>query len=272
MKTILSGFGTITGATYPVKALSLFWRYPQLWGYITVPVIVNLIVAIAIYGGFLFFGFEFINDLQNDLITWFNQLIADLPQWLSVLQYVLVFVVFLLRILLTIIALVVTGFALTQFGVLLGAPWYGKLSEQLEKIRTGKVEIIEISIINDIGRAILYELKKLFLIVIIGIPLGIISFFPGLGTTIFTIGWFLLTTTIIGLDFLDSTLERRRFKFRRKLRILFTSLPASGSFALVCVFLVSIPLINLFTIPLCVASGTLFVCDRILPKLNESKR
>ena len=102
--------------------------------------------------------------------------------------------------------------------------------------------------------------------------MGIISLFPGLGTTLFTIGWFFLTTTIVGLDFLDSSLERRRFKFRRKLQILFSSLPASGSFALVCVFLISIPLINLVTIPLCVASGTLFICDRVLPKLRNEER
>ncbi len=38
--------------------------------------------------------------------------------------------------------------------------------------------------------------------------------------------------------------------------------------------LISLPLLNLITIPLCVASGTLFFCDRvltgILPQLNES--
>ena len=171
---------------------------------------------------------------------------------------------------LTIILLIATGFILTQFGVLLGAPWYGQLSEQLEKIRTGKVEIIEVSIVRDIGRAILYELKKLVLIAMVGIPLIIINFFPGIGTIVSTIGSFTLTATIVCLDFLDSSLERRRLKFRNKLAIVFRSLPASGSFALVCVVLISIPLINLVTIPLCVASGTLFVCDRVLPKLEKN--
>ena len=267
MKRILGGFGTIAGATYPFKALKLFLKHPKLRGYIVMPIVVNLIIAIAIYGGLLFFGWEFLDNIQKDLTLWSNQLIANLPLWLSFLQYGVVTIVVLLRIVLTIIALIVTGFILTQFGVLLGAPWYGQLSEQIEKIRTGTVEIIEVSIVRDLGRAILYELKKLVLMAIIGFPLAIMSFFPGLGTTVFTIGWFLLTATIVGLDFLDSTLERRRFKFRRKLQIFFSSLPASGSFALVCVFLISIPLVNLVTIPLCVASGTLFICDRVLPRL-----
>ena len=269
MKRIFGGFGTLAGATYPFRALRFFFKHPKLWGYITVPIIVNLVLAIAIYGSFLFFGLEFIADIQINLTTGFDKLIADLPAWLGFLEYLIVSVAYLLRLLLIVVALIVTGFVLTQFGVLLGAPWYGKLSEQLEKIRTGSVEIVEVGIVRDIGRAILYEFKKLVLIAIIGLPLGVISFFPGLGTTIFTIGWFVLTTIIVGLDFLDSALERRRYKFRRKLKILFTSLPASGSFALVCVLLISIPLVNLVIIPLCVASGTLFVCDRVLPKKDR---
>ena len=268
MKRILGGFGTVAGAFYPLKALRLFWQHPELWSYITIPILVNSIIAIALYGGLLFFGFEFIGELQTDLTIWFDRLLTNLPSWLNFLQYGLLGLAFLLRLLLVVIALILTGFALTQFGVLLGAPWYGKLSEQIERVRTGAVEIVEVNILQDLNRAILYELKKLILMAIVGIPLGIVSFFPGLGTTISTIGWFVLTATIVGLDFIDSTLERRRFKFRRKLGILFRSLPASSSFAIICVFLISIPLVNLVTIPLCVASGTLFVCERVLPKLR----
>lgn len=265
IKKVLGGFGTIAGATYPLRAFILFLRYPKLLGYIFIPIILNLIVAIALYSGLLFFGLEFITEIQLDISTKLSQLIATFPAWLSVLHYGISGLILLLRFFLTIILFVATGFILTQFGVLLGAPWYGQLSEQLEKIRTGNVEIIEVSLARDLGRAILYELKKIVLTIIVGIPLLIINLFPGIGTLIVTAGWFSLTTTIIGLDFMDSALERRRLKFRRKLNLVIKTFPASASFALVCFFLISIPLVNLFTIPLCVASGTLFVCDRVLP-------
>ncbi len=270
MQRVLGGFGTIAGATYPLRAIITFWQNPHLWGYIVIPISVNLVVAIALYTGLFWFSSEIITDIEVSISNGLNQLISDLPSWLGILQDLVSGLIWLLRFLLIIVLLIATGFILTQFGVLLGAPWYGKLSEQLEKIRTGKVEIVEVSPITDISRAILYELKKLVLIAVVGIPLLILSFFPGLGTIVSTIGYFSLTTTIVGLDFLDSSLERRRFKFRQKLAILCSSLPASGSFALVCVALISIPLINLVTIPLCVASGTLFFCDRILAKLNNT--
>ncbi len=266
---IIGGFGTIAGATYPLRALKIFTRNPKLFKYIIVPIIVNIIIAITLYSGLLFFGFQFVDEIQTDLSLWLNQIIADLPQWLEFLSYSVSLLVFLIRFILIIILLIATGFILTQFGVLLGAPWYGQLSEQLETIRTGKVEIIEIHILKDLGRAILYELKKLVLIAVVGIPLLLFSLFPGVGTLVSTIGSLALTVTIVCLDFLDSTLERRRLKFRKKLRIVLKNLPASGSFGLVCLGLISIPLLNLVTIPLCVASGTLFVCDRILPKMGD---
>lgn len=266
IKKILGGFGTLDGATYPFKALMTFINNPRLIKYIAIPIAVNLVVAIALYSGLLYFGWQIVDGIQGDLTTWLNQLIDNLPQWLGFLSYGVVGLLAIVRILLAIVLLIATGFVLTQFGVLLGAPWYGQLSEQLEKLKTGKVELIELNIVRDLGRAILYELKKLILIALVAIPLLAINFFPGVGTIISSIGSFTLAVTIVCLDFLDSCLERRRLKFRQKLGIVLKSLPASASFGLVCLGLISIPLVNLITIPLCVASGTLFICDRLLAK------
>ena len=262
-KKFLSGFGALDGATYPVKALVTFIKNPQLIKYIAIPILVNIVVAVALYSGLLYFGWQIVDEVQVDVSTWLNQLIASLPQWLGFLGYTMTGLIVILRLFLVIILLVATGFLLTQFGVLLGAPWYGQLSEKLEKYRTGKVELIELNIVNDLGRAILYELKKLVLIALVGIPLLLVNFFPGVGTVISSIGSLILTTTIVAMDFLDSCLERRRLKFRQKLKTVFKCFPASGSFGLVCLGLISIPLVNLVTIPLCVASGTLFICDRL---------
>jgi len=260
---ILGGFGTLDGATYPIKALIAFIKNPQLLKYIVIPILVNIVVAIALYSGLLYFGWQIVDGVQGDLTIWINQWIANLPQWLGFLTYLASGLILIIRFLLIIMLLIATGFVLTQFGVLLGAPWYGQLSEQLEKYRTGKVELIELDLVSDLGRAILYELKKLVLIAAVGIPLLLINLFPGIGAVISGVGSFTLTTIIVSMDFLDSCLERRRLKFRQKLKIVLKSLPASGSFGLVCLGLISLPVINLVTIPLCVASGTLFICDRL---------
>lgn len=189
-----------------------------------------------------------------------------LLQWFSALPgETLGFFVFLLRVVLTIVLLLLTGFVLLQFGVLLGAPWYGKLSEEIEILKTGQLRTVHVGFFTEIGRAISYELNKLFLTLTFGLPLLLLNFVPGIGTLAATIGGIILADTIVCLDFLDSAVERRRPSFRQKLGIITRSLPGSAGFALVCFGLVSIPFVNLLAIPICVAAGTLFFCDRILP-------
>jgi CysZ protein len=264
MRKALSGFGLLAGATYPFRVLGVFRRTPRLWSYVAVPILMNVIVGVALYAGLLFFGWDSVTHVMDSLTHWIDSLITSLPKWLSILDYLIIGIGWLLRLLLVLGLLLFTGFLLVQFGVLLGAPWYGQLSEQLEELRTGQLHIVEVGIVRDIGRAILFELKKLVLAAGVGIVLLLLNLVPGIGTLAATAGGLALATTIVCLDFLDAPLERRRLPFREKLRIVFRSLPASASFGLVCFGLVSVPLLNLLTIPLCVASGTLFFCDRLL--------
>ncbi|MGK7930540.1 MAG: EI24 domain-containing protein [Microcystaceae cyanobacterium] len=268
MKQLVTGFGFFSGVSYPLATLKVLLKNPQCISYVIIPVLVNVVLAIFFYGIFLYYGWQVTQNWLIDLTLWFEAFIDSLPQWLDFLTYFWVALFLILRLLVGVIFLGVTGFIFAQFGVLLGSPWYGKLSEKLEQLRTGTVTIIEVGIIKDIWRAIAFELKKLILSIFIGIPLLLCNLFPGIGTLISTIGGITLTATLTGLDFLDAPLERRRFPFHQKIKLLWLQFPSSAGFSLVSLFLISIPLINLITIPICVASGTLFFCDRILPTLN----
>ncbi len=271
MRQVLGGFGLLAGATYPFRALAVFRRKPYLWRYTIIPILLNFVLGICLYGGLLFFGWQAVQNLTISLSNWLDNLIVNLPAWLGVLEYLIIGLGFLLRLLLAVVLLFLSGFLLTQFGVLLGAPWYGQLSEQLEEICTGQLHSIEVGIVRDLWRAVLFELKKLVLAAIAGVVLLLLNLVPGIGTIASMVGGLTLTATIVCLDFLDPPLERRRLRFRAKLAIVFRSLPASASFSLVCLGLISIPFLNLLTIPLCVASGTLFFCDRVLPKQLSTK-
>lgn len=267
--------GLVAGATYPLRALVLLSQTPRLWTYVLVPILVNLVVGVGLYLGLLVPGMRGVDDLVAKLAIWLTAVIANLPAWLSFLTYVAVGLGFLLRVVLVAGLLVAIGFLLVQFGVILGAPFYGQLSEQLELIKTGKLPPAEkltlFTVARDISRAILHELKKLVLMISVGLPLLFLNLLPGFGTALASIGGIALAATIVCIDFLDAPLERRRLRFRQKLAAIRDSLPASGSFALVCLGLISIPLLNLLAVPLCVVSGTLFFCDRILPRFNQEK-
>ncbi len=246
----------ISGATYPFRAFGALARRPGLWGYVVIPILVNFLVGGLLYGGLLYGGLQRIDTLVDD----------------SALGLVFGG---LLRVLLIIGLLLVIGFLLVRFGVVFGSPWYAKLSERLEQERTGAAPPAEpltfAGISRDIGRALLFELKKLLLVIAIGLPLLLLNLVPVAGQILATVGGIALGATIACLDFLDGPLERRRMRFRDKLRLIRRSLPASAGFGLVCLGLVSIPFVNLLSIPLCVTAGTLLFCDRIWAHLSGKK-
>ena len=259
----------LAGFTYPFRAFTLIWQTPKLWSYVLVPVGLNFIIGIGLYLSLLFPSLAGIDVLVADLSVRFNAIIATFPAWLSFLGVLTVAFGWLLRVLLVSGLLLIIGFLLVQFGVILGSPWYGKLSEQLELLRNGQLPAEEpMNLRNsfrDIQRAIAFELRKLQILLSIGIPLLLLNFIPGVGSILSSLGGVALGATIVCLDFLDAPLERRRRPFQEKLEIIWASLPASASFGVVCLGLVSIPLLNLLAIPPCVTAGTLFFCDRIWP-------
>jgi CysZ protein len=265
----LSGCGLLTGASYPFRILIFFKQNPSLWSYIIIPLILNLILGIFFYLQLLSWEAEFFEILTLKGMEWLNQIALNLPYWLQNLDIIFIFLIEFFKLLLGLILLVLTGFILAQVGFLLGMPWYSKLSEKIESIKLGKITIVEVNFLTEIKRALFYELKKIILLVFIGLPLFLCNFLPGFGTLIATIGGLSLTAILTCLDFWDQPLERRRLGFRDKLGLIAKSFPSSAGFGYMCLFLISIPLLNLVTIPLCVAAGTLFVCDRLLPRYGS---
>lgn len=247
----------LAGVAYPFRALAVIRQMRQLWGYIIIPILVNIVVGVLLYAGLLYAGWQ-----------WIDGLLAGLPQWAVVFEV-------LLQVLLLLLLLVVIGFVLLQFGVILGAPWYSQLAEKLERHYLGDHNIPSASgaltIMRDIWDALGFEVKKLLLLIGVGVPVLLLNFVPGAGTVLATIGGLGLATTINCLDFFDSSLSRRRLSFRTKLAIVRRCMPASGAFGLVSVGLVSIPLINLLAIPLCVTAGTLFFCERIWSRMQAGE-
>lgn len=249
--------GPLAALSYPWQALKLLARTRRLWKYVFIPLLLNFVLGLLLYLGLLYSGWQAI-----------DRIVADWEAWGALIAW-------LLRVLLIVALLVSTSFILVRFGVILGSPWYSKLSAELEGLRTGK-PVLDTPfswkiVLRDIGRAIGYELKKLLILIGIGLPSLLLNFVPVIGQILVTIVSFTLGSLISCLDFFDSTLERRLLGFRQKLKIVWNTLPASAGFGLICFLLVSIPIVNFFTIPICVAAGTLFVCDNALPSLGKAK-
>lgn len=155
---------------------------------------------------------------------------------------------------------------LVRFGVVIGSPFYSRLSELIEEQLRGVTRTTSPTspafIAYDLFRALLFELKKLIFLLAFGIPALLLNVLPGVGTMLGTAAWIAIGVTITCLDFFDPPLERRRLSFRAKLSYIRHHLPASAGFGLICLGLVSVPFFNLLAVPVCITAGTLFFCER----------
>lgn len=263
----------LAGVTYPLEAVLLLLRSPRLLSLVIMPIVVNTILGGMLYVGVLVPGWQFISQFSTGLPAGTATWIATLPPWLSqLLGWVPAGVGVLddlLQGVLAIALLIILGLLLVQFGAIVGAPWYGNLAEQVERHRMGQLPNGTMNLeraLQDVGRAIAFQGKKLVVFAIVAPLLLIFNVLP-LGGLVASTGWLTLAIVLILLDFIDPPLERRRLSFRAKLGIVQQTFPASGTFGFVCLWLVSIPFLNLLTVPLCVVAGTLFCCDYALPKL-----
>lgn len=238
----------LAGVLYPFRAIGLINRNRRLWGFVLVPILVNIVVGLLLYVGLYAAGLQAI-----------DRIIAGEGFWLGLLGG-------LLQLILVLALLLGVGWLMVRFGVVLGAPWYGQLSEQLEALLTGRAPpqsaLTVANIAYDIWRALQFELKKLSLALPIGLTLLLIGFIPVVGQIVATVGGIILGATVACLDFFDAPQERRRRRFREKLALIRRTLPASAGFGLVAFGLVSIPFLNLLAIPLCVTAGTILVIER----------
>lgn len=235
--------GFVRGFTAPGRALAMLRRERDLRRYVYLPVLVNVVVGVVLYGLLLVAGLGAIDDL-----------IARVDFGAAILEAIL-------QVLLIVALLVAISFVLVRFGVVLGAPWYGRLSEEIEARRgvdrpdpagTGLGRVA-----RELGRAVRFEAQKLLLVIAIGLPLLALNLVPVAGQIAAVIGGSALGALVACLDFFDGPLERRRRGFGQKLGFVRRALPASAGFGLVCALLLAVPALNLVSIPVCVTAGTL---------------
>lgn len=257
----------ICSIAYPWQAFRLLTRTPRLWGYVITPILLTLGLALLLYGGLLPLAWQGVGTLTQSALVPLLGWIERLPNWLEGLGAVLTGFAVLVRVLATIVLFWLLGLVLTQLSVLLGSPWYGRLSEVLEQERIPE-QFQQLppspGFWSDLLRAIQFEGKKLFLTAIVFLMVLGLQFLPFAGQILGTVLSLLWGALLTCVDFWDGPLERRRYPFRRKLAWILGQFPGNLTFGLLCNLLISIPLVNLVTIPLCVAAGTLLVCDRLV--------
>jgi CysZ protein len=235
------------GITYLPRAAHVLASNRFLWKYVAGPLALNLVVGGALTVVLVGLGWQGVDHL-----------LAMAPDWLAAVGPVL-------RVVLAGLVLYGVGLLVGRVGVVLGAPFYAALAERIELMNMSAEDLPDRhgGILTEIGRAFLFELKKLAMVLGVGALALAANLVPVAGQFAGLVAGGGLAVLLVCLDAFDPPLERRRYRFRQKVGVVFKNLPIALGFGIPAAFLAGVPFLNLLAFPLIMAAGTLIYCERL---------
>lgn len=235
-------------------------KKPSLRPYMVVPLIANVVlfsVAAYLVG---MYAYEWIASWTTavDLWSWLDWLEPYINQTLAALKWIIFAAIILLL-------LFVMGSTFTMFTHTLIGPFIGILGEKAEQeLHTPTYP--QHSIGQIAARSIAREFRKLIYWLVRAVGLGVVSlilyFIPVVNAAVPVI-WFMFGAWIMAMQYLDVPADNNGKSFPEVLQLLRDNRVAAMSFGAVIMALTSIPLVNLFIIPVAVCGGVVFWVKKI---------
>ena len=186
---------TFTGLTSHLHAIRLLAQVPHIRRLAVIPFLINSVLFVVGVPLVVWWAIGFVDSLIGDGVWWLDALTV-------VAQVVATLVV-------TIAAL----FLFTLIGTIIAGPFNGPLSEAVERYERERrgiamEAIAQRGIVRDAGRAILYEIGRLFTFLLVYPLIFATQFIPLVGTVVQPVLAFLYTAFVLSVDFSDPTLDR----------------------------------------------------------------
>jgi CysZ protein len=234
----------LSGALYFLRGVRLIFA-PGIRVYVLVPLLVNILLFSAL----IYFGAA----QFRELLDWL------LPDWLDWLRW-------LLLPLFVLITLVIVFFSFSLLGNLIAAPFNGLLAEAVEchltgtPIPSGGIK----TMILDLGRTLLSELRKLGYIVLRGIPVLLLFVIPGLNLAAPFV-WILFGAWMLAISYVDYPMANHGLSFPEQRRQLARHRYLALGFGGAAMAALAVPLVNFLVIPAAVAGATILWVERLEP-------
>lgn len=248
--------GFLQGINYLVRGFGFLLKTPKLWLWAIFPTIINL----AILGLMITVFIHYYSDIYAWLSSHIGRFTLENPNtWylhvLSSLLFVANFLFQALLILVSLILLLITSYALS---FIIAGPFNDALSERVEILLTGTKTppFTFVKFFGDLIRTIKIESIKAIILISLPILLFVFNFLPAIGGPLYVILTFIFGAWDLGFSYSDLPYGRRaapfseRFKFARKN---FWSLVGLGIGFVIPFFSL------IFTAPLVVGGTILFI-------------
>lgn len=244
----------LKGVDYLTEGLRLA-RLPAIRPFVWVPLIINMVLfSFATYYGVRWI-YEVVQglDFNYDFVSWLDWLepivagLAGFFGWILIVAGVL-------------LVLFVVGSMFTMATHVLASPFLGLLAEKVEaSIHTPSFK--EQTLSQLAMRTILRELRKLFYWLSRAAVLAVITlilwFIPGLNV-INPIVWYVFGAWVMAMQYVDITADNNGVSFPELLALLRRHRWEAFGFGGAVMLVTSIPVVNLFVVPVAVAGGVVF--------------
>jgi CysZ protein len=228
-----SGFG------YFFYGLELAFA-PRIRRFIILPLLANLLLV----GGALYYLFSHLNG-------WIDNWVGQLPEFLSWLSY-------LLWPLLALTIIATFSYFFSTLANFIAAPFNGLLAEKVEEALTGQKVNDEgiATVLKDVPRVLAREWRKLLYVLPKVIGLFILLLIPALGQTLGPVLWFIFTAWMLAIQYCDYPFDNHKVPFNDMRNTLKQNQAKAYTFGAVVSIFTSIPILNLFVMPIAVCGAT----------------
>jgi len=231
------------GAALPGRGLTLILRNPRLLMLGLLPAL----IAGIVYSAALFFLIDFLPELSG-AVTWFADDWAEGGRDL---------IRVLAGIALLGVAVLLGILTFTAVTLLIGDPFYERISELVEDRFGGVADQVEVGLLRSLRRSLVDSLRLIGLSILIGIPLFLLGFIPVVGQTVVpvtggAVGGWMLAVELTGAPF-----QRRGQRLRHRRAALRANRPLTLGFGVAVFLCFLIPLGAILLMPAAIAGATL---------------
>lgn len=233
------------GFAYLIQGFRILFQ-PGFRLFLFVPVTVNiaLFVLLIMWAKSMFSG-------------WMGYLMSWLPEWLAFMEWFF-WLVYVIAIVMTIF------YGFVAAANLLGAPFYGYLSELVEKQldkQVGEQAFSWKELIAMIPRTVVREFQKIMYYLPRIIGLLLLGFIPGINALV-AIAWIIFSAWMMAIQYLDYPADNNGLSFPNMRKYLGHHRSAAFGFGLLTFGFSLIPILNLVALPAAVCGATVFWVER----------
>ncbi len=213
---------------------------PGIRQFVLLPLIANIVLV----GGALFYLFA-------NLDLWIEQMIGQLPEFLSWLSY-------LLWPLLVLTILATFSYFFSTLANFIAAPFNGLLAEKVEEHLTQQKvnEDGMLAVLKDTPRILAREWRKLIYVLPKALGLFLLLLIPAVGQTAGPILWFIFTAWILAIQYCDYPFDNHKISFNDMRAQLKQKQGKAYSFGALVSLFTTIPIVNLIVMPVAVCGAT----------------